>query len=145
MLFIMKPWFICFYKISMTVLLKETTENKRGYKKFLQTDILLESFHTAKLNWIFQFLKILIITQIVNIPFSQKLNNLHSRLLSEEHEATSNVKISIFLLCVDVFVKRMAFANLFNPVNIFDTMSQVASLPNLFSIYTNTHKTMSNF
>ena len=129
----------------MTVLLKETAGNKRGHKKFLQTDILLKNFHLPKLNWILKFLKILITTQIVDITFSQKLNNLHSRLLSDQHEATSNLKISVFLLCVDVFVKRMAFANLSNPFDIFDTMSQVASLPNLFSIYKSTHKAMSNF
>ena len=145
MLFILKLWFICCYIISMTVLLKETAGNKRGHKKFLQTDILLKNFHPPKLNWILKFLKILITTQIVNITFSQKLNNLHSQLLSDQHEATSNLKISIFLLCVDVFVKRMAFANLSNPFDIFDTMSQVASLPNLFSNYKSTQKAMSNF
>ena len=75
-------------------------------------------------------MKILITTQILNTTFSQKSNNLHSRLPSDRQEPTTNLNISIFPLSVDVLVKRIAFANLSNPFDILNTMSQFASLPN---------------
>ena len=103
------------------------------------------NFHPPKLNWIFLFLKILISTEILNTTFSQKSNNLHSRLHSDRQELTSNLNISIFPLLADVLVERIAFANLSNPFDIFDTMSQIGSLPSLLSIYKSIHKTKSNF
>ena len=52
--------------------------------------------------------------------------------------------ISIFPLSVDVFVDKIAFVNLSNPFDIFDAMSQVASLPDSLSFYKSIHKTMNN-
>ena len=143
MLFMLKRSFISCYIISMTVPLKGTTGKKRVHKKFFQTSISLVNSHPPKLN-IFLFLKILITTQILNTAISPKSNNLHSRLPSDRQELTSTLNISIFPLSVYVFVEIMAFANLSNPFDIFDTMSQVASLPNSLSIYKSIHKTVSN-
>ena len=145
MLFMLKRSFISCYIISMTVPLKGTTGKKRVRKKFFQTGISLVNFHPPKLNWVFLFLKILITTQVLDTTISPKSNNLHSRLPSDRQELTSTLNISIFPLSVDVFVERMAFANLSNHFDIFDTMSQVASLPNSLSIYKSIHKTVSNF
>ena len=145
MLFMMKRSFISCYIISMTVPLKGTTGKKRLHKKFFQTGISLVNFHPPKLKWVFLFLKSLITTQILDTTTSPKSNNLHSRLPFDRQELTSTLNISIFPLSVYVFVEIMAFANLSNPFDIFDTMSQVASLPNSLSIYKSIHKTVSNF
>ena len=139
MFFMLKRSFIFCYIISTTVPVKGTARKKRLHKKFFQSGISLVNSHPPKLNWIFLFLKILITTQILNTAISPKSNNLHSRLPSDRQELTSTLNISIFPLSVDVFVERMAFANLSNPFDIFDTMSQVESLPNSLSIYKSIH------